>query len=290
MIPRTLHFCFGLSADFGGKPWSLVHHACLRRAVEVLRPDRVLFHHEHEPRGPWWDLSRPLVTPVRLRAPQEVFGHRLHRVEHQADVLRLRALVEHGGIYLDADVFVHRGFDDLLGHAAVLGRMSDGERAVGLGNAVILAEPGAAFLRRWLDEYRSFRSRGYDAHYIDHSIRLPLRLWQAHPDEAQLLPAGAFYHPWCDAAGLRRIFEPGEAWKPGGAYATHLWESLAWKSHLQDLTPGRVRARDSALHRWIRPLVEELPDTFGAPGLAQRGMRQVQRAVRRVRRMVRRTV
>lgn len=290
MIPRTLHLCFGLSADFGGKPWSLVHHACLRRAVEVLRPERVLFHHEHMPRGPWWDLSRPLVTPLRCRAPTEVFGNRLHRVEHQADVLRLRALIEHGGMYLDADVFVHRGFDDLLGHAAVLGRMGEGETAAGLGNSVILAEPGAAFLRRWLDEYRSFRSRGYDGQYIEHSIRLPLRLWQAHPDEVEVLPTLAFYHPWCDAAGLRAIFEPGEACDVAGSHATHLWESLAWKAHLQDLTPGRVRARDSALHAWLRPLVEGLPDDLGAPGPMQLAARQVGRVVRRVKRMLAGTV
>ena len=290
MIPRTLHFCFGLSPDFGGKPWGLVHHACLRRAVAVLRPERVLFHHEHEPRGPWWDLSRPLVTPVRLRAPTEVFGNRLHRVEHQADVVRLRALVEHGGIYLDADVFVHRDFDDLLGHAAVLAFMGEGDRTIGLGNAVILAEPGAAFLRRWLADYRSFASRGYDAAYIDHSIKRPLGLWQAHRQEARVLDARAFYHPWCDQAGLRRIFDPGEDCDAGESYATHLWESLAWRSYLQDLTPGRVRAHDSAFHRWVRPLVAGLPDDFGKPGAVARGLRQVNRVVRRVRRMIRGTV
>jgi hypothetical protein len=34
MIPRILHLCFGMSPDFGGKPWSLVHHVCLSSALE----------------------------------------------------------------------------------------------------------------------------------------------------------------------------------------------------------------------------------------------------------------
>ena len=41
----------------------------------------------------------------------------------------MQRLIEHGGIYLDADVLVHRDFDDLLGESVVLGREGD----VGIG-------------------------------------------------------------------------------------------------------------------------------------------------------------
>jgi hypothetical protein len=103
-VPKTLHYIFGMASDFGGKPWSLVHHVCLKSAVERIAPQNTLFHYEHEPKGPWWELSRELVTPVRIEAPREIFGRPLDHVAHRADVVRLQTLIEHGGIYLDADV------------------------------------------------------------------------------------------------------------------------------------------------------------------------------------------
>jgi mannosyltransferase OCH1-like enzyme len=118
----------------------------------------------------------------KVAAPTEVFGRPLLHVANRADVLRLRALLDHGGIYLDADVFVHRDFDDLLGHSAVMGLEGQGEREEGLCNAVILAEPGAPFLTRWFEEYRHFRSRGRDEFWNEHSVKLPLRLMREHPE------------------------------------------------------------------------------------------------------------
>jgi len=69
MIPKLLHFCFGLAPDFGGKPWSLFHYACVRSAVERIQPDQAFFCLEFEPKGPWWDLTKDLVTIVRIEAP-----------------------------------------------------------------------------------------------------------------------------------------------------------------------------------------------------------------------------
>src|SRR5437588_4669094 len=139
MIPKVLHYCFGMSSDFGGKPWSLIHHVCLASAVQRIKPDNVFFYHEYEPTGPWWELSKALVQPVKITAPAEVFGKPLLHVAHKSDLVRLQKLIEHGGIYLDADVLVQRSFDDLLQFPAVLGR----EGEWGTANAVILAEPGS---------------------------------------------------------------------------------------------------------------------------------------------------
>ena len=180
-IPKILHYTFGLAKDFGGQPWSLVHHVCLKSAVERIKPEKVLFYYEYEPSGAWWELSRELVTPVRIEAPREIFGHPLRHVAHRADVVRLQQLIEHGGIYLDADVLVQRNFDPLLDHAAVLG--AEGVDAeVGLANAVILAERDTPFLKRWLDSYHSFRGNGMREYWSEHSVRLPAALAKAYPD------------------------------------------------------------------------------------------------------------
>jgi Glycosyltransferase sugar-binding region containing DXD motif len=148
MIPKVLHYCFGMSSDAGGKPWSLVHYACLKSAIEHIKPKDVFFYCEHEPTGPWWELSRGNVTVERVKAPREIFGNPVVHFAHRADIVRLEKLLSRGGIYLDADVFVHTTFDQLLGHAAVLGRQVVDEKDLGLCNAVILAEAQAPFLRR----------------------------------------------------------------------------------------------------------------------------------------------
>src|SRR5690242_9005111 len=188
MIPKILHYCFGMADNAEGKAWSLVHHACLRSAVERIRPAQVNLYCEHEPSGPWWELSKPMIEVRRITAPREIFGNPIMHFAHRADIVRLERLLHEGGIYLDADVFVHRDFDDLLGHQAILGRqLVDGGKP-GLCNAVILAERGASFLERWHGEYRWFRSKGRDEFWDEHSVQVPLKLAEQFPDELTILP------------------------------------------------------------------------------------------------------
>ena len=276
MIPKILHYCFGMAPDFGGKPWSLVHYACLRSAAERIRPDKIFFYYEHEPGGAWWELTRRLVTPVKIVAPREIFGNPLSHPAHRADVVRLEKLLEQGGIYLDADVFVHRSFDDLLGHRTVLGAEGPGAR-IGLCNAVILSEANAPFLRRWYEEYRSFRSRGVDEFWNEHSVKIPLRLARDHPDEITILPHTAFFWPTWEAAGLEALFRSREPLDISAAYANHLWETPAWDRYLNDLTPGQVRAVESNFHRWVRPFTAELSADFGLLPTTQRVVRDIRR-------------
>src|SRR5690242_21674999 len=106
-IPKVLHYCWFVPKS-GAKPWSLVHFVCVKSAVERIRPDTTLLYFENEPEGPWWELTKTLVQPVKVTAPREVFGKPLIHPAHQADVMRLQKLLEHGGIYLDVDVLVHR--------------------------------------------------------------------------------------------------------------------------------------------------------------------------------------
>src|SRR5262245_41900942 len=267
-IPKILHYIwFGMARDFGAKPWSLVHHACLKSAIERVRPDEVFFYYDFEPTGPWWELSRKLVTSVIIEPPREIFGRPLVHVAHRSDVVRLQRLIEHGGIYLDADVFVQRDFDDLLGHSTVLGQETVEEW--GLGNAVILAEPQSPFLCRWLDQYRSFRSRGWDEFYMEHSVNLPLQLARDYPAEITVLSHTAFYLPHCSPSDLEWIFASTREIPRDGTYANHLWQSHSW-DYLEDLTPGRVRSADTNFHRWVEPLIVGLPDNYGAPSMARR--------------------
>jgi hypothetical protein len=282
MIPKVLHFCYGMAPGLGGKPWSLVHYACVRSAIERIKADEVFFYFQYEPKGLWWDLTRNLVNLVKVEAPTEIFGRPLIHPAHRADVLRLEKLLQHGGIYLDCDVFVHRPFDDLLGNSAVLGEevVQDAAGRI-LCNAVILAEPGAPFLRAWYEEYRSFRSHGYDQFWDEHSCRIPMRLAGEIPEALTILPPDAFFRPGTSPADIALLFEPGGHIDSTSAYANHLWESIGWKRYLEELTPGRVRAIESNFHRWCRPYVAHLADDFGGPTLVRRLARRLRSFTRR---------
>ena len=67
-----------------------MHHVCLMSAITHIRPERVLFYYEYEPTGAWWELSRAIVTLVKIAAPREIFGKPLAHVAHRSDVVRLQ--------------------------------------------------------------------------------------------------------------------------------------------------------------------------------------------------------
>jgi len=268
-IPRIVHLCFGMAPDFGGKPWSLVHHVCAASAVAVLRPERAHLYYAFEPTGPWWEATRRLLDPVRIEAPTQIFGNPLLHPAHQADVVRLEKLLAHGGIYLDCDVLVRRDFGPLLGHSAVLGQEGEGGRE-GLCNAVILAEPEAPFLRRWHASYASFRARGKDEFWCEHSVQVPSRLAAEHPGELAIVDHRAFFSPLWTKPELDRLFASRRPLDNPDAYAHHLWESQAWEDYLGELTVRRVRRVETNFHRMARPYLEGLPDDYGAPPRARR--------------------
>lgn len=278
-IPKILHYTFGMAKNFGGKPWSLVHYVCLKSAIERIKPEHTHFYYEFEPSGPWWDLSRELVTPVKIEAPRSIFGRQLTHVAHRADVVRLQTLIEHGGIYLDADVLVQRSFDDLLDHQTVLGQEGDD----GLANAVILAEPQSSFLSRWLEEYRSFQGGQPGTEFWNwHSVYVPKKIARAHPSEITILSPKAFFWPLWTEEHLNWIFASNRPIPLEQAYANHLWENFAWK-YLEDLTPRRVRSLDTNFHVWARPLIDDLPDNFGASSLSKLLQKQGRRILQKAR-------
>lgn len=226
LIPAKVHFIFGLAADFGGKPFSFVHFLSIRSFLHHNPGFAAFLYFAHEPHGPYWDAARHLVTPVRVTADTEIFGRPLCHVAHQADVMRLQILIEHGGIYLDLDTLTARSFSPLLAHEVVLGTEIANGKTVGLCNAVIAARPQAAFLKTWLDNYRSFRSQGRDAYWNEHSVLLPAALSREMPASVTIVDHRAFFEPDYSGEGLAELFFGTREYPD--AYCHHLWESLSW--------------------------------------------------------------
>jgi len=274
MIPNILHFVFGMAADFGGKPFSLVHYLSVRSAVELNQPTAAYFHYQYEPTGEWWERAKPFLTLNKITAPDSIMGNKLYHVAHKADVVRLNVLKETGGIYMDLDTISVRPLTDLLGHSFAIGqelkpvyvpknwrqrikyqlKKSFGNlkanATTGLCNAVLLSEKDSAFVNLWLKEYKNFRSTGRDKYWNEHSVQVPLRLAEQYPQYITKLSPYAFHYPLYDAAGLRAMF--AEVTTFPEAYLHHLWESFAWDQYMSKLTANDILHKDTTYNLLAR--------------------------------------
>ncbi len=261
MIPNILHFVFGMAKDFGGKPFSLIHYLSAKSAVELNKPDAAYLHYEYEPEGEWWQKAKSLLTLKKITAPDSFMGRPLYHVAHKADVIRLLALKETGGIYLDLDTISVKPLTDLLSNSFVIGQelkpeyvpknwrqqikyklgwiKKEGITSTGLCNAVLLSEKNSVFINRWLEEYKTFRSEGRDKYWNEHSVLVPQGLAQKYPQHITQLSPYAFHYPLYNEGGLKSMF--GEVNEFPEAYLHHLWESFAWKKYMSKLTEESIR-------------------------------------------------
>ena len=265
MIPNILHFVFGMAPDFGGKPFSLCHYLSVRSAVELNKPVKALFHYQYEPEGEWWEKAKPFLTLNKVVAPDSFMGQPLYHVAHKADVIRLQALKETGGIYLDLDTISVKPLTGLLNNSFVIGqelkpeyvpknwrqrikyklglKKESSKDSTGLCNAVLLSERNSEFGNLWLEEYKAFRSKGRDKYWNEHSVLVPEKLAAAHAGKLTQLNPYAFHYPLYDKAGLRSMFE--ETTQFPEAYLHHLWESFSWDEYLSKLTVETIRTENT---------------------------------------------
>ena len=128
-IPKIIHYCW-----FGGKPIPDNLQKCMD-TWEVLEGYRFMR----------WDESNCSFDEnafVRRTYQEKQLGY-------IGDYYRLKALYEHGGIYLDTDVKVFKTFDALLHHKVFLNFIFD----CSVGSAVIGAQPRNSFIKSLLDMY-----------------------------------------------------------------------------------------------------------------------------------------
>jgi len=137
------------------------------------------------------ERSKSLVTYVKQNPSEEIFGNKLYHVAHKADVLRLKILIEHGGIYLDLDTICKKPFTAFLNHKFVIGKQGRW-RKMGLCNAVMMSEKSSEFAKIWLDAYKTFRSKGKDEYWGEHSVKVPLDLAKQYPHLLHIEPYDSF--------------------------------------------------------------------------------------------------
>ena len=102
-IPKIIHYCW-----FGGKPKPELAQKCIK-SWKKFCPDYEIME---------WNESNFDVTTAPLYVQQ---AYCLKRWAFVSDYVRLKALVEMGGVYMDTDVEVIKSLDPYLKHEAFAG-------------------------------------------------------------------------------------------------------------------------------------------------------------------------
>ncbi|MGE0745900.1 MAG: glycosyltransferase family 32 protein [Rhodospirillales bacterium] len=248
-IPRRLHYVWVGPKAVPDK---------VRRLVDGwrrLNPDYEVMH--------WHDDNIDWSWPF-LRA---AYGMRAwNRV---SDFVRMWALLNHGGVYLDTDVELRRPLDDLLCNDCFFGFQVKEPHPDWVNGAVMGAVPGHWFVRR-LHRHFVERMNGCEDLGSFYGPGLITKLLReeglaAYSDAPQrvkdvtLYPTRWFYPYWFDEAFSEDCVTPD-------THAIHHWEET-WKK------PRRVAARLRWIALWL--------SASASPEFAFRGTRAYVRRKRR---------
>jgi len=265
-IPKHFHFVFGLKPQ--NDPFHIAYYLCLQSCISVNQPDRISFYYHYEPYGQWWERIKPALNLVLVDLEDFVLNNKSYlqhqegqfitamqlNYAHQADFIRLRVLIEHGGVYADMDtLFVNPLPEFLFKQDFVMGEESEisdeqGNWQRSLCNALILSQPQARFPRRWLDNMFQV----FDGSWSQHSCKEASKLSLEFPDEICVVPECYFYKNVCTPEGIAKLFEHLDT-DFAEVYSMHLWGHLWWDIRRVDfstfhaglLTEGYIRQVDT---------------------------------------------
>jgi hypothetical protein len=144
MIPKKIHYCWFSGEDF---PESV--RKCMDSWKRMLPGYELVL----------WDAEKALATGI----PWVRDALEQRRWAFASDAVRLYALENEGGIYLDTDVEVLKSFDDLLEREYFFGYENGSKRIEG---AVMGAAPNSPVIAKALEFYQT-HPFGYEEREVD---------------------------------------------------------------------------------------------------------------------------
>ena len=232
MIPRTIHYCW-----YGGKPMAPMLQECLESWKRHLPDYQTVC---------WDETNSPLEACPFVR---EAF--RLKKWAFVSDYVRIHALHECGGVYLDTDMLVLKPLDPLLSHRAFAGFQDQRE----VNMAIFGAEHHHPFVTACLRWYQSAAFDPQKPPIIPEVISMLFRNHGLTTNARQsvcdvdLYPSEYFY-PW-PFVGYKDNPEFRSYIKPE-SFAVHLWNH-SWQAPL----PLKTR-----VVRFVKPFVPAFAKRF----------------------------
>ena len=270
-VPRIAHFVFGLRSQT--EPFHVLHYVAIESCRLLNAPDAIYFHCQGVPFGLYWDLIRPHLELHRVEPVEAVDAIRYDepiepwRYAHHSDVIRLDALIQHGGLYCDIDAIWSRPLpveawdcSFLIGREGAVGDPRTGLTRASLSNAVMVAERDAPFARRW----RAAIEGAMDGTWSAHSCFLAHDLAMAHPDEVTVVDRDWFSPIDYSVEAYRSLLEANVSLPPE-TRAVHLAAHLWWDEGRTDFSPVHghqlhapaLARSQTTLARLVQPFVPD---------------------------------
>ena len=135
MIPKIIHYCW-----FGGNPKPELVERCMESWHKCM-PDWTYME--------WSEANFDIASaPLYVRQAYEA-----KKYAFVSDYVRLWALEQYGGLYMDVDFEVYKAFEDLLDNPAFAGYEGSKRNPVMMG--VIAAEPHNPWIQAMLHTYET---------------------------------------------------------------------------------------------------------------------------------------
>ena len=134
MIPKIIHYCW-----FGGNHLPELEQRCL------------VSWHKHMPdwEYKWWNESNFEIASAPLYVRQ---AYEARKFAFVSDYVRLWALEQYGGLYMDVDFEVYRPFDELMDRYAAFAGY-EGSKRKPVMQGVIASEAHGAWVKDMLSTY-----------------------------------------------------------------------------------------------------------------------------------------
>ena len=240
MIPKILHYIW-----FGEKPFTPLVCECLSSWKNAM-PDWQLMR---------WDESNFDIASAPLYVRQ---AYEARKFAFVSDYVRLWALEQYGGLYMDVDFMVFRSFDDLMDkYPAFAGY--EGSKRQPVMQGVIASEPHGAWVTDMLETYKDrtfiLPDRRLDltpntSYFTD---RLEAQGFIPDGKEKDVFINGEFYLHVMPVWAFCPVLTTGEDVRTTETYCEHKgessWAQQTWKGRLMRMLSPIIRIKLIKLKR-----------------------------------------
>ena len=246
LAPNIAHYVW-----IGNGTMDYIWYLSVLSLLHIIKVDRVFIHGE-APTGMYWKqiMNNDKVKVIPRNPETFVFGQRVKRVAHKADVWRFDIMNKYGGLYLDTDaVFVKPLSDHLRAFDAVanidfIGSYWIDEYPNVIQVGVLLGKPGRKFWSESLQTMRIYR----DNLWVWNSCHLPYKVKERNPrlllieERFQVNCFCGKCHPtWWPNYKSRAVHHLNSNSLPN-------WRNDSYCYHFTGIIPAELREEDLAMH------------------------------------------
>ncbi|XP_045208772.2 uncharacterized protein LOC123560671 [Mercenaria mercenaria] len=227
-VPNVVHYVW-----YGGKQLGFFNFLSLMSVLRFKKPCAILIHGPTLPHGPYWEYflhMSPNIIHVYRERPEVIFRHTLRFKEHSSDVMRIEALIEYGGIYLDFDEVLLRPIDSLRRFQYTQGH----ELPKTMGSQVVISKKNATFLRLWYLSYRD----DYKKIWAYNALWVPNTLAKNYPE---LIHIEGFNFTRPNWQNVKLIYDANYNWATN--YGMHMY--ARW--YKRPVNPDIIRTLNSTV-------------------------------------------